>query len=89
MQGEGSPANRVAFSLLTLQQYSTTLHIEDKYMIIPQEEYPVSDILEHPEFSPDNSGKWQYLAMLASQPGGMEVLIELGALAYPSDPSDN
>lgn len=58
-------------------------------MIITEQEYPTSDVLHHPELAPDRTGKWQYLAALASGPGGMEVLIELGDLAYPLEHSDN
>jgi hypothetical protein len=58
-------------------------------MVITQEDYPTPDVIQHPELAPDQTGKWQYLAALASQPGGMEVLIELGPLAYPVDSSHN
>jgi len=58
-------------------------------MVITQEEFPTPDLIDNPDLAPDQTGKWQYLAMLASQPGGMEILIELGDLAYPIDPSDN
>ncbi|MEO6513871.1 MAG: hypothetical protein ABIR37_04250 [Candidatus Saccharimonadales bacterium] len=58
-------------------------------MIITQEDYPTPDVIQHPELAPDQTGKWLYLASLASQPGAMQVIIEIGALAYPLEPSHN
>lgn len=58
-------------------------------MIITQEDIPAAEDIQPAELAPYQTGKLQYLALLATQPGAMEVFIQLGALAYPTEESHN